>query len=201
MADALWPESDGDAALTAFSTNLNRLRDLLGVKEAIRLSGGDLSLDPRYCWIDATAFEHITAHVFEGISKRQADDREDDTTKLQTAMNLYRGVFLEKDAHKQWSISFREHLRECYVRCVKELGSRYQEIGEYEDAIECYRKGLAVDELAEEFYYQQMVCYKRLGLPVKAITVYRRCQEILSSILGVEPSPVTTSIYETLKSS
>lgn len=52
ISDALWPDADGDMAHQSFATTLKRLRELLGLKEAIRLSGGLVSIDPAHCWVD-----------------------------------------------------------------------------------------------------------------------------------------------------
>jgi tetratricopeptide (TPR) repeat protein len=57
LADALWPEADGDQALRSFDTTLHRLRKLMGNENVLQLQAGRLSLDPKYCWIDTWALE------------------------------------------------------------------------------------------------------------------------------------------------
>ncbi|GAN33774.1 MAG: hypothetical protein DYG83_17690 [Candidatus Brocadia sp. AMX2] len=61
------------------------------------------------------------------------------------------------------------------------------------------RKGLAVDNLAEEFYQHLMVCYQRLGQEAEAVKLYRRCRSVLLSALGVKPSSRTEEIYADLQ--
>ncbi len=41
---------------STFSTTLNRLRKLIGNKEAIQLQDGKLTIDQKYCWMDTWAF-------------------------------------------------------------------------------------------------------------------------------------------------
>jgi hypothetical protein len=53
LADALWPQSEGDHATDAFEVALRRLRKLLGPGDALRLSGGELSIEPSRVWVDA----------------------------------------------------------------------------------------------------------------------------------------------------
>lgn len=48
LAEALWPESDGDAAHQALATTLHRLRRLVG-SEVVLLADRKLSLDPDRC--------------------------------------------------------------------------------------------------------------------------------------------------------
>ena len=60
LTDILWPDADGDAAHSAFTTTLSRLRQLLGFEQSIRFAEGKAVLDPRYCWVDVWAFERMT---------------------------------------------------------------------------------------------------------------------------------------------
>ena len=44
LTDALWPDSEGDAAYHALETTLFRLRQLLGARDAVRVQRGKVSL-------------------------------------------------------------------------------------------------------------------------------------------------------------
>jgi DNA-binding SARP family transcriptional activator len=68
-----------------------------------------------------------------------------------------------------------------------------------EHALECYQKGLEVDDLIEEFYQRMMKCYYQLGRRAEALSVYKRCSEVLSSVLGIEPSEETVALARELK--
>jgi LuxR family maltose regulon positive regulatory protein len=72
-------------------------------------------------------------------------------------------------------------------------------VGKWKDTAECYQRGLEVDELAEEFHQRLMLCYQQLGLRAEGMAAYRRCREVLSNVLGVEPSSKTEAIYRSLK--
>ncbi|MBS3809677.1 MAG: hypothetical protein KGY38_05950, partial [Desulfobacterales bacterium] len=82
IKDLLWPDSDGDAAAGAFKTNLHRLRKLLGYHEAIVRDSGNITLDNRYCWVDAWIFER---RLSEADAIRQAATNE---KELQEAADL-----------------------------------------------------------------------------------------------------------------
>ena len=45
LIDALWPDSEGDAAYHALESALYRLRQLLGARDAVRMEGGKVSLN------------------------------------------------------------------------------------------------------------------------------------------------------------
>ena len=189
LTATLWPEADGDMAHQAFATTLHRLRQLLGHEKAIQLRRGLLRFDGRYCWVDAHAFEYL----------REQADVLDDMALLQKAVALYKGPFLGGDDSEPWAISYQERLRSKFLRAVTKLGQVLEKNGTLEKAIEWYRKGLEVDGLAEEFYQHLMLCYQSSGRKAEAIAVYDRCRDTLRLVLGVEPSPHTQSIYETLR--
>ncbi|MBI4768047.1 MAG: tetratricopeptide repeat protein [Deltaproteobacteria bacterium] len=195
IADALWPEADGDDAHHSFVTNLHRLRKLIGHENAILFKDGKLNLDHKYCWVDAFAFEHTL---------RQAEDNQksgstEDTIKLvEKAIALYGGSFLGEEIEQPWMISLRERLRSKFLWGITWLGRCWRENEQWEKAIRCYQRGLELDGMAEELYQHLMTCYQRLGQDNEALSVYNRLKRTLSAVLGVEPSSKTKIIYKSL---
>src|SRR5580704_9812727 len=57
LIDALWPDSEGDAAYHALESALYRLRQLLGTRDAVRMEGGKVSLDRNRFWVDMWEIE------------------------------------------------------------------------------------------------------------------------------------------------
>ena len=205
ISDMLWPEADGDQAYSAFRTTLSRLRQLIGNEKAIEYHEGKATIDPRYCWVDAWAFERVYEKVdaeFKSIGEtvnRRREEAERIMPMIEKAMNLYKGHFLADEIEEVWTTSYRERLRSKFLRLTTRLGDYLQKAGQCEKAVENYQRALEVDELAEEFYQGLMICYRRLGQNAKGIEVYRRCKRILSSVLGIEPSPKTEAIFKDLK--
>jgi DNA-binding SARP family transcriptional activator len=178
LSDALWPDADGDLAHRSFETTLHRLRKLLGSAEIVKLREGRLTLDPRTCWVDAWAFERIVGEVDEQWAKGIKKDKKKNTVSLaEKAIRLYGGTFLSGDEEDHWTVSMRERLRDKFLRSVERLGKHCQQTGQLEQALECFRSGLDVDNLAEPFYQRLMTCYGRLGRKAEAVAVYNRCQE------------------------
>jgi len=199
IADLLWPESDGDIAHQSFEIALHRLRQLIGHHKAVQLQEGCLTLDPRYCWIDIWAFEGLVEKVdATWIEERKGMDMAETTQLIQKALDIYQGVFLPKETFEPWTDSLRERLRNKFLRCVEKLGHYWEKSGQWEKAVECYERGLEVDELIEEFYRHLMVSYQKLDQATKALSVYNRCKKTLSSALGIEPSAKTQAIYRQL---
>jgi DNA-binding SARP family transcriptional activator len=199
IEDALWPDADGDTAHQSFEIALHRLRQLIGHPEAIQLREGCLTLDPKYCWIDVWAFEGLVEKV-DAIwrEERKGMDMAKITQLIQKALGIYQGAFLPEETFEPWTDSLRERLRNKFLPCVEKLGHYWENSGQWEKAVECYQRGLEVDELIEGFYQHLMVSYQKLDQPTKALSVYNRCKKILSSTLGIEPSLKTQTLYKSL---
>ena len=200
ISDLLWSEADGDAAHSAFATTLSRLRNFLGVEHAIKFQEGKASLDQRYCWVDVWVFERILGKVDAAWNEiMRSSDRDLVIQLTEKANKIYTGPFLAGD-NEPWAISMRERLRNKLLRNVKRLGRYWEESGNTEKALECYHKGLEVDDLIEEFYRGSIQCHLQMGRRAEALATYKRCHKILSSVLGVEPSPETVALVKNLKS-
>lgn len=207
LSDMLWPEADGDQAYSAFRTTLSRLRQLIGNEKAIGYHDGKATIDPRYCWVDAWAFDRIFGQI-EAESKSLEKGEtgtcggvEKVVRLIEKAIDTYKGHFLADESEELWTTSYRERLRNKYLLLITRLGNYLQKKEQWEKAVEDYRKALEVDSLAEEFYQPLMICYKHLGQNAKAIEVYKRCKKVLTSVLGIEPSPKTETIYKSIISS
>lgn len=178
LIEALWPDAEGDGAGQVFRITLHRLRQMLGSEKAIRVSNGAITLDDTYCWVDAWAFECLSDKARQNSSPFQSEK----------ALRLYQGHFLAKDSEETWSLALRERLRNKFLRHVEDLGERLERAREWDSAIDCYRKGLEVDALAETLYQRLIACYQRQGRRAEAMAVYQRCRTMFSALLGVEPS-------------
>ena len=93
LIDAPPPDAEGDAAHFALTSAIHRLRRLLGQEEAIIRKDNEVSLDDRYCWIDAWAVEWL---LTRSESSRVDSDRTwaEIIRVAQRAAELYRGPFL-----------------------------------------------------------------------------------------------------------
>jgi len=195
LYDKIWPDSEGDSATSAFNTTLYRLRKLLGNDEAVELSDGLVSLNPRLVWVDTWAFERLLGKADEEIKakRRKAGGR-----LIDRALRIYQGPFMAKDRDMPLYLPMAERQRSKFLRYIGTLGSLYEGAGEFGLAIERFKRGIEVDILAEDFYLGLMLSLKRLGRHAEAIAVYRRLEKNLSVMLGVEPSPESRALYNDL---
>ncbi|MEQ6340790.1 MAG: hypothetical protein M3A44_03840 [Gammaproteobacteria bacterium] len=188
LVDALWPDADGDAGRQVLRITLHRLRSMLGNDKTVQVKDGRITLDASYCWVDIWAFERLIS---------QAETARP-TLNSEKAHSLYQGHFLNKDIEYPWALSMRERLHSKFLRHLETRGRYWENAGEWEKAIDCYRKGLEVDALAEVFYQRLMACYQQQGRRAEAMVVYQRCRTALSTLMGVAPSPHVEAVRRAL---
>jgi LuxR family transcriptional regulator, maltose regulon positive regulatory protein len=184
LVDAFWSDEEGDVAAKSLGAALHRLRKLIGDAEAIVQQGGALSLDKARVWVDVWAFEDLLARPDAGAAE---------------VMSLYRGAFLAEDDGEPWPVTMRERLRGRFIHAVAEIGRRLEQSNRPNEAIECYLRGLDADPVIEQFYQGLMRCYTALERRSEALSAYQRLKRMLSISLGVQPSPQTERLYQSLK--
>lgn len=210
ILDMLWPDADGDQAHSAFTTNLSRLRQLIGIEKALRFQERKVTLDNRCCWVDAWAFEGIARQAEAAWKKPVQPGESDPLSKkdmaeavrwTEKALGIYKGHFLRADEAHFWTTSYRDKLKNKFRRLVLRGGEYLEASGQLKEAVEYYERGLEVDDLAEEFYRQLMTAYFKLGQWTEAIKTYHRCKKILSASGGIEPSSQIQAVYANLTGS
>jgi ATP/maltotriose-dependent transcriptional regulator MalT/DNA-binding SARP family transcriptional activator len=191
LIDALWPDTEGDAARDAFGVAMHRLRKALGNSDAIQLKDSRVSLNPRLVWVDALAFERLANETL-GPANGEARAR------VERALALYQGCLLPGDSEEPWSAPMRERLRAKFVHLIRVSGEELEQNGECQQAIALYLRGLDADELTESFYQGLMRCHQRMGRRAEALSVYRRMRQTLSVTLGIKPSPQSEALHSSL---
>lgn len=201
LVTELWPDTDGDTAKRSFDTTLHRLRKLIGDERVLTLCDGKLSLDARYCWVDVWTFERLLGRAQRIRSTTTTGGAVADELEQLSAhfMTLYQGHFLASEDLTPGSVSLRERLRSKYIHTLIEQGRYWELHGFHDKAMQCYRKGLEVDDLVEVFYQRLMQCCLESNRLSEGMMVYRHCQQVLSVVLGLRPEPETESLYDALK--
>jgi ATP/maltotriose-dependent transcriptional regulator MalT/DNA-binding SARP family transcriptional activator len=202
IEDWLWPEADGDLARNSFKAALSRLRKLLGSEDVIELCEGTVILNPRLCWVDAWAFEKLSARaeVLLGNGRSGGDLSGKGSALAEKALALYKGPFLPGDESEPWTEGYGDLVRGKFLRLLFRFGEALERHGLTEKAVEYYQRVLDIEEASEEIYQHLMAALQKLGRRSEAVAVYRRCQSIFTSRLGRGPSTETETLYRSLLS-
>jgi len=182
LENALWPDAEGDAAHRALITNLQRLRKLLGARDAIRYHGGRLTLDSRQCRVDAWDFERAP--------------NSDEPEVLIRILAHYRGDFLRDEGDDDWLLPARERLRARALRHYRALLETLAARGRWADLAEYGHRALEIDPLHEPFYQALLSAHRHLGHRGEVIRAWRLCRRRLREALGIEPTARTRNLFE-----
>ena len=201
FTDALWPDADGDLAHKSFEMTVQRLRRLIGNDKIIQLQERRLTLDAGSCWVDIWTLEDLFVQVAAAWKDAGASvyDSAEVEKLSEKAITLYQGHFLPGDSAHPWVLLSRERLRSKFLRHVVKIGELRERAMQWKSAADLFQRGLEVDGLNEEFYQHLMVCYQQLGRQAEALSVYERCRALLSSTLGISPSPRTEDLYQSIR--
>jgi LuxR family maltose regulon positive regulatory protein len=190
IADVLWPDADGDAAQRSLATTLHRLRRLLSHEQAVYLRDGRLSLDERYCRVDAWSLERQMEQVLTRVRESSETATPVHLASLTNAiLCAYRGPFLGQDP-ESWTLQARNRLRDRYLKCLDEVGAYWEARGDWTAARTCYERSLDVEPTWEGGYRGLMRCHAGMGQTDDVERVYHRCMQALAP-RSLVPSPET----------
>lgn len=160
VADALWPEVDGDTAHENFKKSIARLRKLLAVDNVVQWQDGKISLNQDLCWVDALAVEKQAA-------------REESR-----AIALYKGPFLGHKEIPPWAESRRDQERNRFIRMVNRHCDEAQTTGQVEKAIHSLERAIEVDPFAEPFYHRLISLLAAHGRQAEAQRYSQACEKV-----------------------
>ena len=146
-------------------------------------------------WLDTREFSR-KATLSEAMERR--GELAASLAASHEAAELYRGPFLEDEPYSEWCSREREQLRSTYLEVLRRIGRLYGRQGQYDRAIEAYRRALAVDPLLEDVHRALMEVLWRAGRRSEALRQFHRCRSQLESELGVAPGPETEALYRSL---
>ncbi|HEX9985515.1 MAG TPA: BTAD domain-containing putative transcriptional regulator [Thermoanaerobaculia bacterium] len=184
---AFWPDATAEQVKNSFHVTLHRLRKLLGSADAISSKGGRYRVE--------------VAHVVESRRFEQemtAALRTADIARLESAVALYGGDFLQGEDAGEWCLPIRARLRQLALRGLYALGQAQETRGRYVDAVETYTRVLAREPFHEAAARQLMICHARLGSRSESLLIYRQLELRLRDDLQAAPETETRALYRRL---
>lgn len=195
LADAVWPDTEGDAAMHALEVNLQRLRLHLHHPDALRLQAGAVRLDRELCWVDVWSLDAAVGGIDGGIGDGTTPGAAALTRQLLAA---YRGPFLP-GLGAPWASAARSRHAARFVRAVSKAGAELERSGESDLAIESYERALEAEPHAEELLRRLMQALAARGQHAEALWAYQRFADTLRDRLGLSPHESTRRIAAGLR--
>lgn len=204
LATLFWPEADQSTARASLRRELHTLTSTLG-NEWLEADRESLALAPGAAvWVDVEQFaQYMTAcshhaHPADGVCDMCLEP-------LTAAVALYQGDFLagftlsDCPEFDDWQFFQAEGLRRDLAAALVKLVHLHCQHSEYDAAITCARRWLALDPLHEPVHRELMQLYALAGQPAAAFRQYQECQRLLDEELGVEPEAATTVLLEAIR--
>ncbi len=201
VQDALWPDSDGDAARNAYSTTLHRLRKLLDNKEALVHRGARISFNEHIVWTDTWAFESCCKKIgflikndfsiksTKGTQKSLSDISEE-------LFKLYGGSFLPGE-ESLWAIPERERIKAGFLNTIQKTAQALENKGQLDEALNYCQKALSIEPLLESLYHKIMEIYGIMKNKNKVLEIYRQYEAVFRAE-GLAPSQHMKSLKNSL---
>src|SRR5215472_3742076 len=182
LAFMLWPGSTEGQAQTNLRKVLHTLRRALpGADSLIEIGTRTLRWrEDAPLWLDVEHFERALA---EG--------------RLEEAVETYAGELLE-GRYDEWLAEERERLAGLYLEALERLARQHEASRRWPQAIRSAERLVAQDPLREESHRLLIQLCRASGDRARAVRAYHVCATALENELGIEPSPETRAVYESL---
>ena len=190
LAGLFWSDMPETSALMNLRKVLNRIKPVAPYLTITRNMLG-FNIDAPY-WLDVDEF-------------CKAAEEEADIHRLQYAVSLYQGNFMEgfscesAPLFADWILGEREKLREIALDCLQKLVWAFTGQQDYLAAIRFQRQILEMEPWQEEAHREMMLLLAKSGQRIAALHQYETCRSILSAELGVELDIATVQLYEQIR--
>jgi len=164
-------------------------------KNFIRYRESAYYLNPEFNYLlDLEEFERLIAIA---QSRRRDEDLAGYTTAARTAIELYRGEFLE-DIYDNWVEEPRAYYQTMYFTALKDLADYHHRLQEYDQSIAYCKIILNRDPYREDVHRQLMDSQARIGNRAAVREQFENLRTLLREELGVDPLPETLATYKRL---
>lgn len=182
LIDALWGERPPDTARKALQGHVSALRKRLGTGRIATAPVG-------YCLrlrdddeLDVDRFERLVAEA-------RAEPPLARSRKLAEALALFRGDALADFRYEAFAALDAARLEELRLAALEEQIDADLQLGAHLDAIPRLEALIAEHPYRERLRAELMLALYRAGRQADALEVFRATRQVLSTELGIEPSP------------
>jgi len=185
LFSALWQEDETENPAGALKNLMYRLRVIL------KKYFGDISFvltcPGAYSW-NPKLETSIDVEEFESFVKKGkgTKDAEEAMSSYESAVELYRGEFLENCADKHWMVTSATYYHSMYLTAVKKLDALYLKAGKYAEIESMCTLALRFDDVDEQIYCDLIRSLVRQQKNELALKNYENAKKVLQEALGVK---------------
>ncbi|MBN1430076.1 MAG: tetratricopeptide repeat protein [Anaerolineae bacterium] len=192
LGHLLWGEKPDRRARASLSLALHNIQKLL--PDYLIVTSQTIAFDTaRPCRSDVAVFR-------EALEKPETD-----ATRLEEAIELYRGQFLgehhadDSPEMGDWLSKERRRYQSLLLSGIERLADHYTLTGQWKRAADLIRQALDMEPWHETFHQQLMLFLARQGKYNDALAHYKVCCQALEEELGVPPSAETVALHERIR--
>lgn len=200
LVDTFWPEAPEKGRKNLYSVT-SHLRSMLreGSKEGpdfvLRDEVG-LRLNPEVpIWCDMWEFEKAAQ---QARRHRAANEEDEELLCHRRIAELYRGPYLES-VDQEWADGLRARVERQALESLTRLAMGCLTREDFEEALEAATRALELDRCNQDAHLALMESQIALGRHQEAIRQYERCEAVLRSDLGMEPSIPLVKAFQKAK--
>ncbi len=179
-----WGERPERRARQSLSTALWHIRRCFPEQEPLEADAHQAQFVHEPIWVDSEEFEAQAGLL--------------DPLKLESALSLYQGEFLE-GFYDDWIVDERYRLQESYLNVLARLMQGYENQQRFADALSLAQRLLQDNPLREDAHRMAMRAYCHLGQRNAALEQYALCERSVQEELGVEPMPETNDLFQAIQ--
>jgi predicted ATPase/DNA-binding SARP family transcriptional activator len=202
LATLFWPDADAAGSRARLRRLLYDLNQAFG--SLIDATSETVCLSPQAgLWVDVDEFRSLEACHGDALSEIETPHER--LRCLEEAVGLAQGGFMEgfslpdSPAFDDWQFFEGEGLRRSLENLLDLLAVQYQEIGEYQKAIQFSRRRISLDRLHEPAHRRLMELYALSGQGAAALRQYDQLVEILRDELDLDPEPESVQLFERIR--
>lgn len=184
LVDLLWPDELPAEPASALQVHVSRLRRAIGGGSSwIATDPHGYRLELQACGIDAARFE-------DGLNEaRRASEPSQALARAEAALALWRGAALAEFAGLAFARSEAARLEELRVAAEELRAEALVALDRHDEAVPALERLAAEHPLRERPRELLMRALYHLGRQADALAACRQYRQLLSSELGIDPSP------------
>jgi predicted ATPase len=208
LAALFWPEQPEGRARQSLRQALSNLRQVLAEEEdapVLTVTNSDVQLSLQaQIWVDVQAFR-ILVQTCREHSHARLETCLPCLRRQREAVKLYAGEFLagfglpDSSTFDEWLLLTRENLQVEAVQILALLAEYEERRGDFGAARQYALQQVRLEPWREEAYAQVMRLLAYDGQRSAALAQFAACRRALENELGLEPTPSTRRLAESIK--